>query len=82
MRSSPGRGEPRPLTAAQRQIAETVGPELVRRGLLFVGLDVFGESLTEINVTSPTCAREIDAAFGTDIGGLLGDAIERRLANR
>ena len=74
-----GKGEPRPLTAAQKRIAETVGPELVRRGLLFVGLDVIGESLTEINVTSPTCAREIDAAFGTDIGGLLIDAIERRL---
>jgi glutathione synthase len=77
-----GRGEPRPLTAAQHRIAEAVGPELVRRGLLFVGLDVIGESLTEINVTSPTCAREIDAAFGTDIGGLLVEAIERRLAGR
>ncbi len=74
-----GRGEPRPLTAAQKRIAETVGPELVRRGLLFVGLDVIGEHLTEINVTSPTCAREIDAAYGTDIGGRLIEAIERRL---
>ena len=75
-----GTGEPRPLTAAQQRIAAAVGPELVRRGLLFVGLDVIGEHLTEINVTSPTCAREIDAAFGTDIGGLLMGAIERRLA--
>ncbi|WP_043112457.1 glutathione synthase [Solimonas flava] len=75
-----GRGEPRPLSARDRQIAEAVGPELQRRGLLFVGLDVIGEHLTEINVTSPTCAREIDAAYGTDIGGLLIDAIERRLA--
>jgi len=75
-----GRGEPRPLTETDRRIAETVGPELKRRGLLFVGLDVIGRHLTEINVTSPTCAREIDAAFGTDIGGLLVDAIERRLA--
>ncbi|WP_028080553.1 glutathione synthase [Solimonas soli] len=74
-----GRGEARPLTARDRQIAETVGPELKRRGLLFVGLDVIGEHLTEINVTSPTCAREIDAAFGTDIGGLLIDALARRL---
>lgn len=75
-----GTGEPRPLTAAQKHIADAVGPELVRRGLLFVGLDVIGKHLTEINVTSPTCAREIDAAFGTDIGGLLIAAIERRLA--
>lgn len=75
-----GRGEPRPLTAAQRRIAEAVGPELKKRGLLFVGLDVIGECLTEINVTSPTCAREIDAAYGTDIGGRLMTALERRLS--
>lgn len=75
-----GRGEPRPLTPAQARIAAAVGPELVRRGLLFVGLDVIGEHLTEINVTSPTCAREIDAAYGTDIGGLLIAAIDRHLA--
>lgn len=77
-----GRGEPRPLTAAQKRIAAAVGPELQRRGLLFVGLDVIGEQLTEINVTSPTCAREIDAAYGTDIGGLLMSRIERRLELR
>jgi glutathione synthase len=74
-----GRGEARPLTARDREIAAAVGPELKRRGLLFVGLDVIGEHLTEINVTSPTCAREIDAAYGTDIGGQLIAAIERRL---
>jgi glutathione synthase len=74
-----GRGEARPLTARDREIAAAVGPELKRRGLLFVGLDVIGEHLTEINVTSPTCAREIDAAYGTDIGGRLIAAIERRL---
>jgi glutathione synthase len=77
-----GRGEARPLTARDREIAEAVGPELKRRGLLFVGLDVIGEHLTEINVTSPTCAREIDAAFGTDIGGLLIAAIARRLSGK
>lgn len=77
-----GRGEPRPLNAAQARIAGIVGPELRRRGLLFVGLDVIGDYLTEINVTSPTCAREIDAAYGTDIGGLLIEAIERQLAAR
>jgi glutathione synthase len=74
-----GSGQPRPLTARDREIAETVGPELKRRGLLFVGLDVIGDRLTEINVTSPTCAREIDAAYGTDIGGMLMSAISKRL---
>lgn len=74
-----GSGRPQPLSDADRRIAEAVGPELKRRGLLFVGLDVIGEHLTEINVTSPTCAREIDAAYGTDIGGRLMQAIESRL---
>ena len=55
-----------------------MGPELKRRGLLFVGLDVIGDYLTEINVTSPTCAREIDAACNTDIGGRFMDALESR----
>lgn len=74
-----GRGEARPLSDSDRRIAAIVGPELKRRGLVFTGLDVIGEHLTEINVTSPTCVREIDAAFGTDIGGLLMRAIEARL---
>ena len=74
-----GRGEPRPLTTAQRRIAETLGPKLLEKGLWFVGLDVIGEHLTEINITSPTCAREIDAAFGTDIAGQLIEAIEAHL---
>jgi len=74
-----GSGEPRPLTERDRWIAEQVGPELKRRGLLFVGLDVIGDYLTEVNVTSPTCAREIEAAFPVDIGGMLMDAIETRL---
>lgn len=64
-----GRGEARALTARDREIAATVGPELQRRGLAFVGLDVIGEHLTEINVTSPTCVRELDAACGLDIAG-------------
>lgn len=76
-----GSGRAQPLSDADRRIAARVGPELKRRGLVFVGLDVIGEHLTEINVTSPTCAREIDAAFGTDIGGLLMDAIDRRLSD-
>lgn len=77
-----GRGEARPLTERQRWIAAEVGPRLREMGLLFVGLDVIGDFLTEINVTSPTCAREIDAAFGTDIGGMAIDAISTRLAAR
>jgi glutathione synthase len=71
-----GRGEARPLTDAERHIASVVGPEMKRRGMVFVGLDVIGDRLTEVNVTSPTCIREIDAAFGTNIAGLLFDAIE------
>jgi len=70
-----GRGEGRPLTARDRWIAAEVGPTLRERGLLLVGLDVIGDQLTEINVTSPTCARELDAAFGLDIGGQVIDAI-------
>ncbi|MGH8456190.1 MAG: glutathione synthase [Stenotrophobium sp.] len=77
-----GRGDPRPLTERDRWIAAQVGPKLKEMGLLFVGVDVIGDYLTEINVTSPTCAREIDAAYGTDIGGLLIAAIETRLAGR
>lgn len=74
-----GTGRVQPLSERDRWIADRVGPELKRRGLLFVGLDVIGEFLTEINVTSPTCAREIDAAEATDIGGALMAALERRL---
>jgi glutathione synthase len=74
-----GRGVARALTASDRAICARVAPELTARGLVFVGLDVIGERLTEINVTSPTCAREIQAASGIDIGALLVDAIERRL---
>lgn len=77
-----GSGRPQPLSDRDRWIAAQVGPELKRRGLLFVGLDVIGDYLTEINVTSPTCAREIDKAYGTDIGGLLIDALDARLARR
>lgn len=77
-----GRGEARPLSDKDRWIAAQVGPTLREKGLLFVGLDVIGEHLTEINVTSPTCIREIDNAYGTNIGALLMDAIERKLAAR
>ena len=75
-----GRGEGRPISARDRWIAEQVAPEMKRRGMLFVGLDVIGDYLTEVNVTSPTCVRELDAQFGLNIAGLLFDAIERKLA--
>ncbi|TCT22689.1 glutathione synthase [Thiobaca trueperi] len=71
--------EARPLTARDRWIAAQVGPELRARGILFAGLDVIGDYLTEINVTSPTCIRELDAAFGLDIAGDLMDAIAETL---
>jgi len=72
-----GRGEGQPLSARDRWIAGEVGPELVRRGMRFVGLDVIGDYLTEVNVTSPTCIRELDAEFRLNIAGMLFDAIER-----
>jgi glutathione synthase len=65
-----------PLSERDRWIAAQVAPELRRRGLRFVGLDVIGDYLTEINVTSPTCVCELDAQFGLNIAGLLFDAIE------
>lgn len=75
-----GRGEARPLTERDRQIAETVAPELKKRGIVFAGLDVIGDYLTEINVTSPTCIREIDRAYDLNIAGMLFDAIEGKIA--
>ncbi|GAA3579085.1 MULTISPECIES: glutathione synthase [Marinobacter] len=74
-----GRGEGRELTARDREICARVAPVIKDKGLIFVGLDVIGDYLTEINVTSPTCIRELDAAFGIDIAGQLMDAIARRL---
>ncbi|EPF13758.1 Glutathione synthetase [Cedecea davisae] len=76
-----GRGEPRPLTESDWEIARRVGPTLKAKGLIFVGLDIIGDRLTEINVTSPTCIREIEAEFPVSITGMLFDAIEKRLAN-
>ncbi|MBU2222505.1 MAG: glutathione synthase [Gammaproteobacteria bacterium] len=71
-----GRGEARPLTESDWAIARAVGPALKAKGLIFVGLDIIGDKLTEINVTSPTCIREIEAAFPISITGLLFDQIE------
>jgi glutathione synthase len=73
-----GTGVGRPLTERDRWIAAQVGPALRARGILFAGLDVIGDSLTEINITSPTCIRELDAQFGLDIAGDLLDVIAAR----
>ncbi len=70
-----GTGEGRELTDRDRWICEQVGPTLKRKGLYFVGLDVIGDYLTEINVTSPTCVRELDRIFGINIAGQLFDAL-------
>jgi glutathione synthase len=71
-----GRGEARPLSDSDRAIAAAVGPTLRERGMSFVGLDVIGDRLTEINVTSPTCIREIAAQTGFDVAAMLYDHIE------
>ena len=73
-----GRGEGVSLSERDRWICAQVGPMLRDRGLLFVGLDVIGDYLTEINVTSPTCIRELDRAYDLDIAGELMDIIARR----
>ncbi|MDF2603076.1 glutathione synthase [Sphingomonas sp.] len=78
-----GSAEKTELTAREREICEALGPELKRRGLIFVGIDVIaGQWLTEINVTSPTGIVAIERFDGTDVAGLIWDAIERRIAER
>lgn len=77
-----GTGVAQPLSERDREIASTIGPVLREKGLLFVGLDVIGDYLTEINVTSPTCIREIDAAYDLDIASQLMDCIEQALAEK
>jgi glutathione synthase len=72
-----GTGIARPLTARDREIAETLAPLLMARGLLIVGLDVIGDCLTEINVTSPTCFVEIEQQTGFDVAALVLDALEQ-----
>jgi len=74
-----GHGEGVALTERDYWICEQVKATLQAKGLIFVGLDVIGDYLTEINVTSPTCIRELDAQFNLDIGAQLIDAIARRL---
>ena len=68
------------LTAREREICEQIGPELKQRGLTFVGIDVIGDYLTEINVTSPTGIQEINRLDGVHVEKLLWDAIEERVA--
>jgi glutathione synthase len=76
-----GKAAPTELTAREQEICEVIGPELARRGLLFVGIDVIGGYLTEINVTSPTGIVSIDTFNGSDTPALIWDAIEAKLAN-
>jgi len=74
-----GKGVAQPLTAKDREIAEALGPVLAARGLLLVGLDVIGDCLTEVNVTSPTCFQEITDQAGFDVPAMFIDALERAL---
>jgi glutathione synthase len=74
------RGVAQPVTARHREIAAALGPKLAERGLLLVGLDVIGDWLTEVNVTSPTCFREIQDQTGFDVSGVFMDALESRLS--
>ena len=75
-----GTGVARALTPRDLEIARALGPELARRGLLLVGLDVIGEHLTEINVTSPTCFQEITQQTGFNVAGMFLDELERACA--
>jgi glutathione synthase len=75
-----GTGKGVPLTDRDYWICQQVSPELKRRGIMFAGLDVIGEYLTEINVTSPTCIRELEAQFGLNIAADLFDAMESKVS--
>ncbi len=74
-----GRAEPAEMSARDREICAAIGPTLKRRGLIFVGIDVIGDYLTEINVTSPTGIREVKRFGGADIAALIWDAVEARV---
>jgi glutathione synthase len=77
-----GRGVAQPLSAHDLAIAQAVGPVLAARGLLLVGLDIIGEHLTEVNVTSPTCFREIQDQTGYDVAGSFIDSLEQKIKGR
>ena len=72
-----GKGVAQPISARDQEIAETLGPVLAKRGLLLVGLDVIGDCLTEVNVTSPTCFQEIFDQSGFDVAAMFIDALEQ-----
>ena len=74
-----GKGVAQAISPRDREIAETLGPVLAARGLLLVGLDVIGDCLTEVNVTSPTCFQEIFDQTGCDVAALFIDALEAAL---
>ena len=77
-----GLGRAQPLSARDREIAEALGPVLAARGLLLVGLDVIGDFLTEVNVTSPTCFQEITDQTGFDVAAMFIDALERQVLHQ
>jgi glutathione synthase len=77
-----GKGVAQPLSDKDFAIARAIGPTLAARGLLLVGLDVIGDYLTEINVTSPTCFQEITQQAGFDVPKMFIDALEKALAYR
>jgi len=77
-----GRGVAQHLSTRDREIAAAVGPVLAARGLLLVGLDVIGDFLTEVNVTSPTCFREIGDQTGFDVAGMFLDSLEQKVQGR
>lgn len=77
-----GTGRPQPLSESDWKIARAIGPELKEKGLFLVGLDVIGDRVTEINVTSPTCMREIEDTYNINIAGDLFDALENELAKK
>ena len=77
-----GLGVSREITPREREIAGVIGPKLARRGLLLIGLDVIGDCLTEINVTSPTCFQEITQQTGFDVPKMFIDALEAAVSRQ
>ena len=77
-----GTGRPQPISDSDKALGEAIAPTLKEHNILFVGLDVIGNKITEINITSPTCVREIEGHYDINIIGMLFDAIEKRLSKR
>lgn len=77
-----GTGRPQPISESDRDLANAIAPVLKDNRILFVGLDVIGDRITEINITSPTCVREIEAHYDISIMAKLFNAIEKKLANK